>query len=61
MPIGPGSFTGPVEAGVLDAASDGGGKGIRTPDLLTASQALYQLSYTPEGVITLPAEAEATS
>jgi hypothetical protein len=26
----------------------GGGKGIRTPDLLTASQALYQLSYTPE-------------
>ena len=27
----------------------GGGKGIRTPDLLTASQALYQLSYTPNG------------
>ena len=25
----------------------GGGKGIRTPDLLTASQALYQLSYAP--------------
>ena len=33
----------------------GGGKGIRTPDLLTASQALYQLSYTPEGRIRLPA------
>jgi hypothetical protein len=25
----------------------GGGKGIRTPDLLHAMQALYQLSYTP--------------
>ena len=34
-----------------------GGKGIRTPDLLTASQALYQLSYTPEGVITIAAVA----
>ncbi len=27
----------------------GGPKGIRTPDLLAASQALYQLSYGPEG------------
>ena len=26
---------------------DGGPKGIRTPDLLAASQALYQLSYGP--------------
>ena len=26
----------------------GGDKGIRTPDLLTASQALSQLSYIPE-------------
>jgi hypothetical protein len=25
----------------------GGGTGIRTPDLLLAKQALYQLSYTP--------------
>ena len=36
---------------VRDTIASGGGKGIRTPDLLTASQALYQLSYTPEGVI----------
>ncbi len=36
----------------------GGGKGIRTPDLLTASQALYQLSYTPEGRFRLAARAE---
>ena len=27
----------------------GGDEGDRTPDLLTASQALSQLSYTPEG------------
>ena len=27
---------------------DGGDKGSRTPDLLNAIQALYQLSYTPE-------------
>ena len=27
--------------------SNGGDKGIRTPDLLTASQALSQLSYIP--------------
>ena len=26
---------------------NGGGKGIRTPDLLNAIQALSQLSYTP--------------
>ena len=26
---------------------DGGGKGIRTPDLLIANETLYQLSYTP--------------
>ena len=26
----------------------GGDKGIRTPDLLHAKQALYQLSYTPK-------------
>ena len=32
-----------------DLHHSSGGKGIRTPDLLTASQALYQLSYTPEG------------
>ena len=25
----------------------GGGEGIRTPDLLVANEALYQLSYTP--------------
>ena len=28
--------------------SNGGDKGVRTPDLLTASQALSQLSYIPE-------------
>src|SRR5437868_11046958 len=26
----------------------GGGKGIRTPDLLIANETLYQLSYTPK-------------
>src|ERR1700736_6368023 len=31
----------------------GGGKGIRTPDLLIANETLYQLSYTPE-VFRLP-------
>ncbi len=30
-----------------DVASDGGAKGSRTPDLLNAIQALYQLSYGP--------------
>jgi hypothetical protein len=30
-----------------DMAKRGGGKGSRTPDLLNAIQALYQLSYTP--------------
>ena len=29
----------------------GGDKGDRTPDLLTASQALSQLSYTPEQML----------
>ena len=33
-------FDPPREAG-------GGGKGIRTPDLLIANEMLYQLSYTP--------------
>ena len=42
---------------VRDTIASGGGKGIRTPDLLTASQALYQLSYTPEGVLTIAAVA----
>jgi hypothetical protein len=28
--------------------NNGGGKGSRTPDLLNAIQALYQLSYTPK-------------
>lgn len=31
----------------------GGGKGIRTPDLLSARQALYQLSYTPNYYLNL--------
>ena len=31
----------------------GGDKGARTPDLLTASQALSQLSYTPTGITLL--------
>ncbi len=31
-----------------------GAKGIRTPDLLHAMQALYQLSYSPEGSSTVP-------
>ena len=26
----------------------GGGKGIRTPNLLIANETLYQLSYTPK-------------
>jgi hypothetical protein len=29
--------------------ANGGGKGIRTPDLLIANETLYQLSYTPTG------------
>ena len=32
---------------------DGGPKGIRTPDLLAASQTLYQLSYGPAGAVSL--------
>ena len=35
-------FAKPVEIG-----SDSGGKGIRTPGLFIANEALYQLSYTP--------------
>ena len=31
----------------------GGGDGIRTHDLYIANVALYQLSYTPEEVLTL--------
>src|SRR5690606_3852062 len=34
--------------------ADGGGKRDRTADLLTASQALSQLSYTPSGLEILP-------
>jgi hypothetical protein len=30
-----------------EPAADGGAKGIRTPDLLNAIEALYQLSYDP--------------
>ncbi len=32
----------------LRQARDGGGKGIRTPDLLIANETLYQLSYAPD-------------
>jgi hypothetical protein len=32
-------------AGIADP--DGGAEGVRTPDLLNAIQALYQLSYDP--------------
>ncbi len=32
----------------------GGGEGNRTPGLFDATEALYQLSYTPEGVLRLP-------
>ena len=31
------------------SGEDGGGKGIRTPGLFIANEALYQLSYTPIG------------
>ena len=31
----------------LKLAMDGGAEGVRTPDLLNAIQALYQLSYDP--------------
>ena len=31
-------------------AIDGGGKETRTPDILLAKQALYQLSYAPVGI-----------
>ena len=35
----------------------GGDKGSRTPDLLNAIQALYQLSYAPAKKLTLDAQA----
>ena len=31
----------------LKVTTDGGAEGVRTPDLLNAIQALYQLSYDP--------------
>ena len=31
----------------VGSAQDGGAEGVRTPDLLNAIQALYQLSYDP--------------
>jgi hypothetical protein len=34
-------------AGPGESGSGGGGKEIRTPDILLAKQVLYQLSYTP--------------
>ena len=39
------------------ASDQGGDTGNRTPDLLLAKQALYQLSYVPEGysVVLIPA------
>ncbi len=37
----------PVEGRAFDL---GGDTGNRTPDLLLAKQALYQLSYVPEGM-----------
>ena|GEM_PF-2445914 len=38
-------------AGVLDTVHYGGAGGIRTHYLLTASQALSQLSYSPEAIL----------
>ncbi len=40
-----GSFT--LSALQVVDLQNGGGKGIRTPDLLIANETLYQLSYTP--------------
>ncbi len=37
-----------VEAEVLPIVTPGGGGGIRTPDLLTASQTFSQLNYAPK-------------
>ena len=34
-------------SGKRPRAKDGGAEGVRTPDLLNAIQALYQLSYDP--------------
>ena len=38
----------------LLALKDGGGTGIRTPDIQLAKLALYQLSYTPGKSLTSP-------
>ena len=35
------------ENGRFSSKMDGGAEGVRTPDLLNAIQALYQLSYDP--------------
>jgi hypothetical protein len=32
----------------IEGSKNGGGKEIRTPDILLAKQALYQLSYAPK-------------
>ena len=39
------------QARVLSIVHGGGAGGIRTPYLLTASQALSQLSYSPEAIL----------
>ncbi len=36
-----------ISAGDTPMFADGGAEGVRTPDLLNAIQALYQLSYDP--------------
>jgi hypothetical protein len=36
-----------IEMPVFSRWKDGGAEGVRTPDLLNAIQALYQLSYDP--------------
>jgi hypothetical protein len=38
---------GKVKALIPGSVRDGGAEGVRTPDLLNAIQALYQLSYDP--------------
>ena len=45
--IEPGGFRGSQDVDKKMACVGGGGREIRTPDLLNAIQALYQLSYTP--------------
>ena len=37
----------PMILSFRNESADGGGKGIRTPGLFIANEALYQLSYTP--------------